>query len=193
LRLNFANIIASPLLLGVGVAFKIYYIVAWRSGKTNLLQSSPEVRRDIQRADDSDSDSLWEPLALGKSGHIEHGHDGPCAPLYHGRRGSFSTGAHGTAPQNSRFSFGRRGTGGLKSGQRSEIQDARRAVLARQDTRRATAAGLHPRKNADDLDEIAHQHGAFAETIDRLPLTRASCPVSSTNIARPSFVTLTRS
>jgi uncharacterized protein len=38
--LNFANIIALPLLLGVGVAFKIYYIMAWRSGHTNLLQSS---------------------------------------------------------------------------------------------------------------------------------------------------------
>jgi hypothetical protein len=38
--LNFANIIALPLLLGVGVAFKIYYILAWRSGQTNLLQSS---------------------------------------------------------------------------------------------------------------------------------------------------------
>jgi hypothetical protein len=40
LRLNFANIIALPLLLGVGVAFKIYYIVAWRGGETNFLQSS---------------------------------------------------------------------------------------------------------------------------------------------------------
>jgi uncharacterized protein len=38
--LNFANIIALPLLLGVGVAFKIYYITAWRGGKTNLLQST---------------------------------------------------------------------------------------------------------------------------------------------------------
>ncbi len=38
--LNFANIIALPLLLGVGVAFKIYYITAWRAGQTNLLQSS---------------------------------------------------------------------------------------------------------------------------------------------------------
>jgi hypothetical protein len=38
--LNFANIIALPLLLGVGVAFKIYYITAWRSGQTGLLQSS---------------------------------------------------------------------------------------------------------------------------------------------------------
>ena len=39
LPLNFANIIALPLLLGVGVAFKIYYIMAWREGQTNLLQS----------------------------------------------------------------------------------------------------------------------------------------------------------
>jgi uncharacterized protein len=37
--INFANIIALPLLLGVGVAFKIYYIMAWRAGKTALLQS----------------------------------------------------------------------------------------------------------------------------------------------------------
>ncbi|ANW03463.1 MMPL family transporter [Bradyrhizobium icense] len=40
LPLNFANIVALPLLLGVGVAFKIYYVVAWREGRTNLLQSS---------------------------------------------------------------------------------------------------------------------------------------------------------
>jgi hypothetical protein len=38
--LNFANIIALPLLLGVGVAFKIYYIMAWRAGTTNLLETS---------------------------------------------------------------------------------------------------------------------------------------------------------
>jgi uncharacterized protein len=40
MQLNFANVIALPLLLGVGVAFKIYYIEAWRAGKVNLLQSS---------------------------------------------------------------------------------------------------------------------------------------------------------
>jgi hopanoid biosynthesis associated RND transporter like protein HpnN len=40
MKLNFANIIALPLLLGVGVAFKIYYIMAWRAGQTGLLQSS---------------------------------------------------------------------------------------------------------------------------------------------------------
>src|SRR5262249_43569024 len=40
LKLNFANIIALPLLLGVGVAFKIYYVIAWRAGETSFLQSS---------------------------------------------------------------------------------------------------------------------------------------------------------
>jgi hypothetical protein len=40
LPLNFANIIALPLLLAVGVAYKIYYIMAWRAGQTGLLQSS---------------------------------------------------------------------------------------------------------------------------------------------------------
>jgi len=40
LPLNFANIIALPLLLGVGVAFKIYYVMAWRAGETEFLQLS---------------------------------------------------------------------------------------------------------------------------------------------------------
>ena len=40
IALNFANVVALPLLLGVGVAFKIYYIMAWRAGKTGLLQSA---------------------------------------------------------------------------------------------------------------------------------------------------------
>ena len=38
--LDFANIIALPLLFGIGVAFNIYFVVAWRSGETNLLRSS---------------------------------------------------------------------------------------------------------------------------------------------------------
>jgi hypothetical protein len=38
--LNFANVIAFPLLLGIGIAFKIYYVMAWRDGRTNLLQST---------------------------------------------------------------------------------------------------------------------------------------------------------
>ncbi|WP_019141296.1 MMPL family transporter [Noviherbaspirillum massiliense] len=39
ISLNFANIIALPLLLGIGVAFKIYYVMAWRSGEGELLKS----------------------------------------------------------------------------------------------------------------------------------------------------------
>lgn len=38
--LNFENIIALPLLIGIGVAFNIYFVMAWRSGAVNLLQSS---------------------------------------------------------------------------------------------------------------------------------------------------------
>ncbi len=40
LPLNFANIIALPLLFGIGVAFDIYFVMAWRKGSGNLLQSS---------------------------------------------------------------------------------------------------------------------------------------------------------
>ncbi len=40
LQLNFANVIALPLLFGIGVAFNIYFVMAWRNGQTNLLQSS---------------------------------------------------------------------------------------------------------------------------------------------------------
>ena len=40
LKLNFANIIALPLLLGIGVAFNIYFVVAWRAGAKNFLQSA---------------------------------------------------------------------------------------------------------------------------------------------------------
>jgi len=40
LPLNFENIIALPLLFGIGVAFSIYYVMAWRGGAEHLLQSS---------------------------------------------------------------------------------------------------------------------------------------------------------
>lgn len=38
--INFANIIAFPLLFGVGVAFHIYFVMAWADGITGLLQTS---------------------------------------------------------------------------------------------------------------------------------------------------------
>ena len=37
--INFANIIAFPLLFGVGVAFHIYFVMAWRHGERDLLQT----------------------------------------------------------------------------------------------------------------------------------------------------------
>ena len=40
LPLNFANIIALPLLLGIGVAFDIYFVMNWRAGLAGPLQSS---------------------------------------------------------------------------------------------------------------------------------------------------------
>ena len=39
LKLNYANIIALPLLFGIGVAFDIYFVMAWRNGQQALLQS----------------------------------------------------------------------------------------------------------------------------------------------------------
>lgn len=40
LELNFANIIALPLLLGVGVSFNVYFIMNWRAGRTGPLGSA---------------------------------------------------------------------------------------------------------------------------------------------------------
>ena len=40
MKLNYANIIALPLLLGIGVAFDIYFVMNWRSGLSDHLQSS---------------------------------------------------------------------------------------------------------------------------------------------------------
>jgi uncharacterized protein len=40
LPLNYANIITLPLLLGIGVAFDIYFVMRWRAGMAGPLQSS---------------------------------------------------------------------------------------------------------------------------------------------------------
>lgn len=40
MKLNYANIIALPLLLGIGVAFDIYFVMNWRAGLSDHLQSS---------------------------------------------------------------------------------------------------------------------------------------------------------
>lgn len=53
--LNFANIIAFPLLFGVGVAFHIYFVMAWRDGTTGFLQTP------LARA------VVWSALATGSA------------------------------------------------------------------------------------------------------------------------------
>ena len=40
LRLNFANIIALPLLLGLGVSFSVYFVMNWRAGRRDFLSSA---------------------------------------------------------------------------------------------------------------------------------------------------------
>ncbi|EGO95522.1 MMPL family transporter, partial [Acidiphilium sp. PM] len=40
LQLNYANIIALPLLLGVGVSFNVYFVMNWRDGMKHLLGSA---------------------------------------------------------------------------------------------------------------------------------------------------------
>ncbi|MGD0143984.1 MAG: MMPL family transporter [Rhizomicrobium sp.] len=59
-QLNYANIIVLPLLLGIGVAFDIYFVMAWRAGSRGLLQS-PLTRAVILSAGTTASafGSLW--------------------------------------------------------------------------------------------------------------------------------------
>jgi hypothetical protein len=64
LPLNFANIITLPLLLGVGVAFDIYFVLRWRSGEPHLL-SSPTARAVVFSA--LTTGTAFGSLALSKS------------------------------------------------------------------------------------------------------------------------------
>ena len=99
--LNFANIIALPLLLGVGVAFKIYYIMAWRAGQTDLLQSSLTRAVYLQRA--HHRDRVRQPVAVEPSGHVEHGQAAGAVAAHHARgRGAVPAGADGQAARIAR-------------------------------------------------------------------------------------------
>jgi hopanoid biosynthesis associated RND transporter like protein HpnN len=96
LALNFANIVALPLLLGVGVAFKIYYIMAWRAGQTRLLQSTL-TRAVIFSA-------MTNAIAFGSMAVSSYpGMSGMGklmalgVALHVGRRGAVPTGSHGKA------------------------------------------------------------------------------------------------
>ena len=69
--LNFANIIALPLLFGIGVAFHIYFVMAWRAGGSHLLTSS--LARAVffsALTTATGFGSLW---ALEPPGHGQHG------------------------------------------------------------------------------------------------------------------------
>ena len=96
LQLNFANIIALPLLLGVGVAFKIYYIIAWRSGGDELPAIEPDACHPLQRL--HHGHRFRQPVVLTSPGHIEHGQaDGPVAADDPGGRCHLPAGSDGDA------------------------------------------------------------------------------------------------
>ena len=71
LPLNFENIIALPLLFGIGVAFNIYFVMAWRAGRARAAAIEPDARGDLQRADHRDG--VRQPVAVASSRDVEHG------------------------------------------------------------------------------------------------------------------------
>ena len=71
LKLNFANVIALPLLLGIGVAFNIYFVVAWRHGQRCFLASS--LTRAVIFSASHHRVRLRHSLAEHSSGHRQHG------------------------------------------------------------------------------------------------------------------------
>ena len=94
--LNFANIIALPLLLGVGVAFKIYYIMAWREGQTKLLQSV--LTRAVTFSACTTATAFGSLYFSSDPGHLEHGQTaGDRAVDHHDGGGGVSAGADGQA------------------------------------------------------------------------------------------------
>ena len=64
MSLNFANIVTLPLLLGIGVAFDIYFVLRWRAGEPGLL-GSPTARAIVFSA--LTTGTAFGSLALSKS------------------------------------------------------------------------------------------------------------------------------
>jgi len=64
IALNFANIVTLPLLLGIGVAFDIYFVLRWRAGELYLLRS-PTARAVVFSA--LTTGTAFGSLALSKS------------------------------------------------------------------------------------------------------------------------------
>ena len=50
MSLNFANIIALPLLQGVGVSFNIYFVMNWRAGQTRWPRWKPTTTETTRRS-----------------------------------------------------------------------------------------------------------------------------------------------
>ena len=71
LPLNFTNIIALPLLFGVGVAFNIYFVHGVARRRDGDADVEPDARRDLQRA--HDRHGLRRPVAVEPSRHCQHG------------------------------------------------------------------------------------------------------------------------
>ena len=106
MKLNFANIIALPLLLGLGVAFKIYYIMQ-RGGpvQTDLLQSSLTRAVFFSALTTATAfGSLW----LSSHPGVEHGQaDGARARHHDGGGGAVPAGADGAAARTGEARRGR--------------------------------------------------------------------------------------
>ena len=83
LSLNFANIIALPLLLGVGVSFNIYFVMNWRRREHALFRIGHRPRRHVLLAHHRHRVRLAGPL--GAPRHREHGHLAAHEPVLHGR------------------------------------------------------------------------------------------------------------
>ena len=108
LPLNFENIIALPLLFGIGVAFSIYFVMAWRTGAQDLLQSS--LTRAVLFSALTTGHGLRQPVVFAPSGHREHGQAaGAVACVYAGGGVALPAGAAGVgapAVSGGRFRVG---------------------------------------------------------------------------------------
>ncbi len=71
LQLNFANIIALPLLLGVGVSFNVYFIMNWRAGRILVLGSANGAGSVVFGP--YDRHRIWFAGIVRSPGNREHG------------------------------------------------------------------------------------------------------------------------
>ena len=102
--LNFANIIALPLLFGIGVAFHIYFVMSWRVGRLAPADIEPGARGLLQRA--RHRDRLRQPLGFQPSWNRQHGQAPDDLPgLDPGLGAALPTGADGPTAVKSEQSF----------------------------------------------------------------------------------------